>query len=176
MKSLDYIKQRISDGTTGLTDCNYDSMTEVNTVNIYEKIYDTRKLEHGLTLKSFIDERKCAEVYYDPNADFNYFSMSRNSNDGTLIFDLEAMKYALIKVLVCQTYNKAVVSEPVDMDFFNTHYFKYTVGDIVLCQEYGEEFSTEEKPWMRRRTTALLPIKFEVFEKQIRDFIQDLRC
>ena len=51
MKSLDYIKQRISDGTTGLTDCNYESMTEVNTVDIYEKIYDTRKLEHGLTLK-----------------------------------------------------------------------------------------------------------------------------
>lgn len=70
MKSLDYIKQRISDGTTGLTDCNYESMTEVNTVDIYEKIYDTRKLEHGLTLKSIIDERKCAEVYYDPNADF----------------------------------------------------------------------------------------------------------
>ena len=164
MKSLDYIKQRISDGTTGLADCNYESMTEVNTVDIYEKIYDTRKLEHGLTLKSIIDERKCAEVYYDPNADFNYFSMSRNSNDGTLTFDLEAMKYVLTKVLACQTYNKAVVSEPVDMDFFNTHYFKYTVGDIVLCQEYGEEFSTKEKPWMTRRTTALLPIKFEVIE------------
>ena len=165
MKSLDYIKQRISDGTTGLTDCNYESMTEVNTVDIYEKIYDARNLEHGLTLKSIIDERKCAEVYYDPNADFNYFTMCRNSNDGTLMFDLEAMKYVLTKVLACQMYNKAVISEPVDMDFFNTHYFKYTVGDIVLCQEYSEEFSTKEKPWMMRRSTALLPIKFEVLEK-----------
>ena len=87
------------------------------------------------------------------------------------MFDLEAMKYVLTKVLACQTYNKAVVSEPVDMDFFNTHYFKYTVGDIVLCQEYDEEFSTKEKPWMTRRTTALLPIKFEVFEKWNGDFL-----
>lgn len=165
MKSLEYIKRRISDGSTGLTDCNYESMTEVNSIDIYEKMYGTRKLKDGLTLKSITDERKCAEVYYDPNVDFNYFSMSRNSNDGTLMFDFDAIKYVLLKVLSCQTYNKAVLSEPVDMDFFNTHYFKYTIGDIVLCQEYCDEFSTKEKPWMTRRTTALLPIKFEVIEK-----------
>ena len=106
-----------------------------------------------------------SEVYYDSNADFNYFSMNRNCNDGTLIFDMEAMQQVLMKVLSCQTYNKAVLVEvPDDMEFFNTHHFKYTVGDIVLCQEYSNEFGTKEKPWIKRRTTALLPIKFEVVE------------
>ena len=163
MKSLDYIKQRISDGTTGLTDCNYESMTEINTIDIFEKLMKSRNLQNGITVGT--NEHKIANISYDPNSDFNYFTMSRNINDGTLIFDLEAMQDVLYKVLSCQTYNKSILKDiPDNEEFFNTHIFKYVIGDIVLCQEYSKEFSTKEKPWMTRRTTALLPIKFEVIE------------
>ena len=166
MKSLNYIKQRIAEGNTDLSDCNYESMIEVNTVDIFEKTYNSRCLEKecGVHFQTK-DGKVISKAYYDPEADFNYFTMSRNCNDGTLIFDMEAMQDVILKVLSCQTYNKAVLSEVPDMDFFNTHHFKYTVGDIVLCQEYGDEFDTEEKSWMKRRTTALLPIKFEVVEE-----------
>ena len=161
MKSLDYIKQRISDGTTGLADCNYESMTEINTIDIFEKLMKSRNLQNGITVGT--NEHKIANISYDPNSDFNYFTMSRNINDGTLIFDLEAMQDVLYKVLSCQTYNKSILKDiPDNEEFFNTHIFKYVIGDIVLCQEYSKEFSTKEKPWMTRRTTALLPIKFEV--------------
>ena len=166
MKSLDYIKQRIAEGNTDLSECNYESMMEINTIDIFEKMYESRCLEkaHGVQFKSK-DGAILSEAYYDPEADFNYFTMSRNCNDGTLIFDMEAMQQVIIKVLSCQTYNKAVLTEmPNDMEFFDIHHFKYTMGDIVLCQEYGDEFGTKEKPWMTRRTTALLPIKFEVVE------------
>ena len=104
MKSLDYIKQRISDGTTGLADCNYESMTEVNTIDIFEKLMKSRNLQNGITVGT--NEHKIANISYNPSSDFNYFTMSRNINDGTLIFDLEAMQDVLYKVLSCQTYNK----------------------------------------------------------------------
>ena len=163
MKSLEYVKQRIAEGNTGLSNCSYKSMTEFYTVDIFEKMYKSRTLETGITVGN--SDHQIANIYYDPEADFNYFSMSRNTNDGTLMFDFEAMKDVLHKVLSCQTYNKSILSEvPNNEEFFNTHHFKYTVGDIVLCQEYGDEFGTEEKPWMKRRTTALLPIKFEVVQ------------
>ena len=40
----------------------------------------------------------------------------------------------------------------------------YTVGDYVLAEEFGKEFSTEDKPWMQYRFTAMLPIKFDVMK------------
>lgn len=167
MNSVDYIKRRISEGNTDLLGCKYESMVEFNPVDIFEKMYKSRDLETGITVGN--NEHQVASICYDPEADFNYFSMSRNANDGTLIFDLEVMQDVLCKVLSCQTYNKAVLTEvPDDEEYFNNHHFKYTIGDIVLCQEYGDEFATEEKPWLKRRTTALLPIKFEVVEDAIK--------
>jgi hypothetical protein len=166
MKSLDYIKQRIKEGTTDLSDCDYETMVEVNTVDIFEKMYESRGLETGITVGT--KDNEVANIYYNPNAEFNYFTMSRNVNDGTLIFDFETMQDVLCKVLSCSTYNKAVLPEiPNDEEYFNKHYFQYTVGDIVLCQEYdSNKFSTNEKSWFTRRTTALLPIKFEVLENK----------
>jgi len=165
MKSLKYIKQRIAEGNTNLSKCNYESMTEFSPVDIFEKMYGTRSLENGIAIGS--KDNKIADIYYDTNTEFNYFSMSRNCNDGTLIFDFEAMQDVLIKVLSCSTYNKAVLAEvPNDREYIDTHHYKYTIGNIVLCQEYGDEFGTKEKPWMKRRTTALLPIKFEVVENK----------
>ena len=38
----------------------------------------------------------------------------------------------------------------------------YTVGDFVLAEEFGDEFATKEKPWMKSKFTAMLPIKFDV--------------
>lgn len=162
MNSLQYIKRRISKGTTNLSDCNYETMEVFNTIDIFEGMCNSRSLENGVTIGT--DNNKIAEIFYNPDVDFNYFVMSRNSNDGTLLFDLKAMQDVLSKVLYCQTYNKAILSEvPDNQKFFDTHCFKYTVGDIVLCQEYDDsKFATDEKPWLKRRTTALLPIKFEI--------------
>lgn len=162
MDSLQYIKQRISEGTTNLSDCNYKTMEVFNTIDIFERMCNSRSLENGVAIET--DNNKIAEIFYNPDVEFNYFTMSRNSNDGTLLFDLETMQDVLSKVLYCQTYNNAVLSEiPDSQDFFDTHCFKYTIGDIVLCQEYDDnKFATDKKPWLKRRTTALLPIKFEI--------------
>lgn len=35
----------------------------------------------------------------------------------------------------------------------------FEVGNFVFAEEYGEQFATEEKPWMKCRFTVMLPIK-----------------
>lgn len=161
MNSLQYIKQRINEGTTNLSDCNFESMEVFNTVDIFYEMYHS-SLENGIIIET--DDNKIAKIFYDPNADFNYFSTSINVNDGTLLFDLEVIQDVLSKVCYLQTYNKAILYEiPDSQEFYDIHYLKYTVGDIILCQEYDDnKFATDEKPWLKIRTTALLPIKFEV--------------
>lgn len=119
MDSLQYIKQRISEGTTNLSDCNYKTMEVFNTIDIFERMCNSRSLENGVAIET--DNNKIAEIFYNPDVEFNYFTMSRNSNDGTLLFDLETMQDVLSKVLYCQTYNNAVLSEIPDSQDFLIH-------------------------------------------------------
>ena len=36
----------------------------------------------------------------------------------------------------------------------------------MLYEEFGDEFATKEKPWMKSRFTAMLPIKFDVVRNE----------
>ena len=152
-KSIEYIKQR-------LPGCKFDSMHEIDIYEIIKKD-DSNKI-YELNTKS---GNLMSEVYYDDAADFNYYTMRSNINDGTLSFMYEAARDVVLSVLDCKTYNTKVLKEaPENEDYFDSHHFKYTIGNIVCCSEYGDEFSSEEKPWMKSRFTAFLPIKFEVVE------------
>lgn len=39
-------------------------------------------------------------------------------------------------------------------------------GNFVLAEEFGDQFATKEKPWMKSRFTAMLPIKFNVVRNE----------
>ena len=69
------------------------------------------------------------------------------------------------KLLQCGTYNLQTCPKDIETNFWN-YDVKYTVGNFILNEEYGD-FGTGEKPWMRSRFTAMLPIKCE-FKKQQR--------
>lgn len=97
-------------------------------------------------------------ITYDEAANFNYFTMKRCSCDGTLLFYQELIKDILLKLLRCETCDKTTA---IPGDLFG-HQIKYIVGNFVLANEDGDEFSTKEKPWMRSRFSVMLPIKFEV--------------
>lgn len=163
MKSLEYIKNRIATGETGLTNIDFDDLSETSFKDIFKQMYqhdfpDCNKVEIKMKDGTII-----SEIIYDPDAEFNYFSMERSTHDGTFFFIGETINNLLMKVFRCGTYNKAVLDEVPDSDeYFNTHHFKYTIGDIVLGTEYDGDFVPEDKKWMRERTTAMLPIKFEV--------------
>lgn len=157
--SIEYIKGRIKSGDARIAICKFDSMYEMSPYEVLE-IKDTNEICETTSSGKII-----SEVYYDENAEFNYFTMSRNQNDGTLLFMRETVKEVLEKVLRCETYNVDILKEiPDDEEYFKKHHFKYTIGNIVCCSEHGDEFSTKEKPWMKSRFTALLPIKFEIVE------------
>lgn len=158
-RSLEYIITRIKSGETELTDFVYDSMFEVSPVNFLNE-----EDNEGQVWVNRCDNGKIInEVYYNVNADFNYFAMSRNVNDGTLLFMQTAIEHVLNKVMLTATYNKEIMSKvPNNKKFIDSHHLKYTIGNIVCCTEYSEEFATKEKPYLTSRYTALLPIKFEI--------------
>lgn len=95
-------------------------------------------------------------VDYDPTENFEYFTYSSIRHDGTLIFVKEAIDNCMSKVLLCGTYD---INKRAPFDGCT---IKYTIGDFVVLNEYGKQFSTKEKPWMQQRTTVFLPIKYEI--------------
>lgn len=165
VKSLDFVTERIKSGSTGLTDIKFDQITELYFRDMFKTIFEQEFPEDNKVMIES-DNKLIAEVIYDPNADFNYFSMTRCIHDGTLSFVIQLIEELLTKVFGCKTYNQEVLPNAQDFDIFiQTHYIKYTIGDIVLGVEHDGDFIFEDKEWMHERTTAMLPIKFEVIEK-----------
>lgn len=101
------------------------------------------------------------EITYDPDADFQYFTTSASTHDGTLMFVLENMVKCLEKVMYAQTY---FIPAGLPKDLSNAT-LRYTIGNFVVCNEYGKQFATKEKPWMTERTTVLLPIYYSYEEE-----------
>ena len=170
-RSLEYVKSRIRSGTTGLTDCIYDSMFEVSPINFLPKDCNNSQLwvneynGNGKIISElhYDNGKIISELHYDIDTDFNYFTMSRNINDGTLLFMQTVIEDVLNRVMTAATCNKKIMLEvPNDKDFLNSHHIKYTIGNIVCCSEYSEKFATNEKPYLTSRYTAILPIKFEI--------------
>lgn len=92
-------------------------------------------------------------ISFDSNADFNYFTSASCIHDGTLLFIREAMDECVRKVCLAQSYYKPI-GEPKSGDSI-----QYVVGNFVVLTEYDGDFVPVDKPWMRERTTVLLPIK-----------------
>ena len=152
-KSIEYIKQR-------LPDCKFNSMHEIDIYEIIKK--DGSNKIYELNTKN---GNLMSEVYYDDDADFNYYTMKSNINDGTLSFMYEAARDVVLSVLNCKTYNTKVLKEiPESESYFDSRHFRYTIGNVVCCSEYRDNISPKEKPWMKSRFTAFLPIKFEIIE------------
>lgn len=160
-KSLDYIKQRVQGKENVSLNLDFEQAFEFS-----PKQYLKMDENDRLTIQWTDDDANSnadisVEVNYDPNAKFEYFTMSSCCHDGTLLFSLECITECLKKILGVQTYNKKVglPSDPAHADYF------YTIGDIVMVHEYGDQFATAEKPWMKSRTTVLIPIVYRYKEK-----------
>ena len=159
-KSIDFCKQRAKES-------NFDFLpgtqfNEVNSLDILETMFnDNTKEIISLITKDGLELTDNITVIYDPDADFDYFTNARCRNDGTLLFALENMQKVLMNVLDTTTCCKTKI--PKDFLYNSSKYHcTYTIGNIVTTTEHSEEFSTEEKPWMTQRDTAMLPIKFDV--------------
>lgn len=158
--SIEYIKGRIKMGDTKLSTRKFGSMYEKNIYDIIEE-NDTNKLYELETSDGML----VSEVYYDENAEFDCYVESSSRNDGTFVHMYRVAERVLKIFFEYITHNSEVWKEDPDVEGnVKTYHFKYTIGNIVCCSEHGDEFSTKEKPWMKSKFTALLPIKIEIVE------------
>lgn len=106
--------------------------------------------EHGGSINIDIN------LSFNKDTDFDYFASDSCIHDGTLLFSTELMRNIIERVCCAATYNSQL-REPKSGDKV-----AYTVGNFVILNEYDGDFIHDNKPWMRERTTVLLPLKFEI--------------
>lgn len=162
-KSLDYIKHRVLKQKNTNLDIAFDDVFEVSPKQ-FLKFDENNQL--SLACKNVDSDPKFdirVKITYDSDADFRYFTSSFCVHDGTMLFVYQTIVACLKKIISLQTYD-ASVGLPNDTNRCN--YF-YTIGDIVVANEYGKRFATDEKPWMQQRTTVMIPIIFRYEESEV---------
>ena len=153
-KSFDFCIEKVQDpGRSTIADRDYSEAFEVPLYTVFEYFKDKKVLNLG-------DESLSVTITYDPDADFQYFTNVSSTHDGTLMFVIDNMVACLNKVLHLETYYSPAGC-PKNFDGAEIY---YTVGNFVVCNEYGEQFATKEKPWIEERTTVMLPIAYSFRE------------
>lgn len=98
-------------------------------------------------------------VIFDDDADFQYFVPACSTHDGTLFFTYELIETVVAKVVQACTYYEPCGSPP------NGSNITYTVGNFIIVTEFGD-YGTDEKPWLHQKDTVLLPVMYEVEDKE----------
>ena len=164
-KSLELIKERIrSGGTNGMENNKYDWIEEKTPFEVLKEslklaikdsILCSQTFEYNILNKGTFK----VKIIYNPDAEYDYFTMQRCSSDGTYAHLYELMEICVENIINLKTYFKNVTL-PKDL---SGHTLIYTIGNFVLTSETDKEkFKTEDKPWLDCRFTAMLPIKFEI--------------
>lgn len=169
-KSLELVKKRIASGVcNGMENDKYEHMNEIDFPTIASKIRFNELVEVSENLwetKLPFENGKTTgiSVKYNPNAQFDYFSTESCRCDGTFLFDIELCEKVFINVLSGESCY--IPKKPKDADEKPCNYdISFEVGDFVFAEEYGEQFATKDKPWMKSRFTVALPIKCDFIEK-----------
>ena len=166
-KSLEFIKNRFNSDNCNkeFSKNDYKSLCEQSTLDwLNSRLFDSENNKWDMSLVGTDDNGKSFKILtsinYNPDADFEYFTMQRCVCDGTLIFYSDLVEDILLSLTGGETYNKE--KEP--YDFINHQYEYdriYEIGDLVLGDEFSSKFGTKEKPWMQSRFTVFLPIKMD---------------
>lgn len=157
-KSLEYIKRRIEEGN-----CKNMSQEEFTNMNVAPLNSLCDKLSVGETIVLAItkdEDRVIADLTYNPDADFDYFTTENCVCDGTLVFMNELMAKILKKIESLNTCYSPVLEGLTPEDIVN-YIIHYEVGDFVTNSHIIEP-PDKDKPWMCDRFTVMLPIKFTI--------------
>lgn len=142
---------------SGYSDRNWNKAKEVESKPFFDAILNgernlvvTGKDESGENIHLNVS------LSFAKDTNFDYFASDSHIHDGTLVFT-KSLIYNLVKrVCCCSTYNKKL-REPKAGDKV-----KYIIGNFVILNEYDGDFVPNDRPYMRERTTVLLPLKFEI--------------
>lgn len=164
-KSLEFIKERIkSYSTNGMENNTYEWMEEQTPFEVLKESLKLATIDSILCNQTFEYEilnkdKFKMKIIYNPDAEYDYFTMQRCLSDGTYAHLYELMEICVENIINLKTYFKSA-KVPKDL---SEHTIIYTIGDFVLVSETDrEKFKTEDKPWLDCRFTAMLPIKFEI--------------
>ena len=151
-KSLDFcISAALDKERSNISDRDFSQSFEL----CMDNFCDYFKENKTLRLSSYDGDTSVC-ITYDPDADFQYFTTSSSVNDGTLLFTTECASECLSRIFRLSTFYLPAGSPK---NFKGAELY-YTIGNFVVCNEYGERFAPQDKPWMCLRTTVLLPIHY----------------
>lgn len=165
--SLDFVKNRIKNGETrDMNISDYESIEQVDLLKWLDNTNNKKLLKHLTNGIVSINEYFSYSVKYNPNEEYDYFTMSSCICDGTLMFYNGLCENVLNKVLNAETCKNDIMTDEI-YNNIKEYIIEYTIGDFVFGDEYDlKKFGTKEKPWMYSRFTVMLPIKFIVRRKE----------
>lgn len=162
-KSLEYIKKRISSPGTRFSDRNMSNAYVIPLKQFMKFDESNLKVCKYIFQENSHEFAFLANFIYGSNADYEYFTSKVCIHDGTLLFVNETIRNCIDNILYVKTYNitKGFPKE------LNGAEFTYTIGDIVVVNEYDEydsKFAPPEKPWLQERTTVMIPLIYSYKE------------
>lgn len=176
MKSTEYVRKRIESGLANVplqddakfTEVRFDEYIKTHVKEEFQKRFKNNKYQAKYeNVKITVEEKELigdiiANISYNENADFEYFTMEQCICDGTLLFIDELLQKVFLKVMYIQTVNSEKIPDDFNKNPFD-YELSYTVGNFVICDEYGD-FGAKEKPWLHSRFTVMLPIKLDIIK------------
>ncbi|EOS48293.1 hypothetical protein C810_01383 [Lachnospiraceae bacterium A2] len=171
-KSLEFVKKRIESGVcNGMEKDKYNHLYEVDFLKISEQIKfsNTVKVsENLLEVELPFKDNKGTTISVTRNteAEFDYMTVERCRCDGTFVFFIDLCKKILEKILKGETCYSPKIPKDAKEKLYKYN-IRFEVGNFIFAEEYGEDFTTKEKPWMKSRFTVMLPIKCDFAEKQL---------
>lgn len=176
-KSLEFVKNRIISGEYKGMDSTY--YMDLKEANFWNRVFtyfkfgdDVRISENTISFASYFEEngteiKRIAMIKYNPNADFEYFTLASCMCDGTLSLFLDLHGDILDSLIYGTTYYKPKAPKNFEEEFYK-YDMNYVVGDFVYCYGENRELAPKDKPWMTTQFTLMLPIAMEFVERETR--------
>jgi hypothetical protein len=160
MKSLDFCKQIAKDPKrSNYSDRDWSKCEVIPSPEVFDRYIKGNR--DVLLVGTNADGEKLkirVKFNFEEDSDFDYLTSSTSVHDGTLIFITENFENCVSKLCQAQTYYAPTKKPPI-----NKCQVTYTIGDFVMINEYDDEkFIPKETPFLRQRTTVMLPLKAEI--------------
>ena len=166
-KGFEWVKARASNPqlSQALAESDWSKANEVSkstTINTFISVSRTLAIAHN-PFNQYQLAHGSAEysikLLHNEDADFQYLASSSCRHDGTFLFEKELIYRVAAKVLTLQTCYLPYAEQLAKSGIHTIH---WTIGNFVLLDEYGDQYALDGKPWMKSRSTVLLPLKMEV--------------
>ena len=166
-RSIEFVKSKIiNNETNGIQIDGWDDSLILNPIDYYMRFIPDLNIKNGnelfVTMKYDNGKQSKITIIYDPDIDFDYFTMETTTHDGTMLFTLESIKDLLYKLLQLNTMPK---DTPIDENNVDDYDYVYTIGDIVLHRDFGIK-SINGHNRMAQTDTIILPIKFDCIKQK----------